>query len=108
MEICEIDVSFTFRKVLKSQLFTDFIAEITAGVPERAHTWVAFPDESSNNRKSGTNLILENKVGLITEVSICFEFLTTKSHVEYEAFIASLSLADKMGEEKISCVHTHN
>lgn len=92
-------VTYNSRKALKEQLFIDFIAKMTRGTLELAHTWVVFIDGSSNNHGSGTRLILENKVGLMIEVSMCFYLFMTNNQFEYEEVIACFILANKMGVE---------
>lgn len=56
------DFFYELRKVLKAQLFTDFIAKMTPDVPEPAHTWVLFRARSSNNKGNEDSLILDNEV----------------------------------------------
>lgn len=56
-----------------------------------------FVDGSSNGRGSCPALILENEVGIVIKVSLCFEFSITNNQIEYKSFIFSLTLAAKMG-----------
>lgn len=68
------------------------------GMPsEQGRTWTMFTYGSSNNCGSGEGVILKNNSGLMIEVSLCFEFLTTKNHVEYEAVIEGITLAEEVG-----------
>lgn len=49
---------------------------------------------SSNSRGSGAVVILENNIGLVVEVSLRIEFLTTNNQVEYETVIVGMFLAE--------------
>lgn len=57
----EIDISFMPKKVLKAQLFTNFILEMTPSVPKQTQTWVVFTNKSSNRRGSGAKIIFVNE-----------------------------------------------
>lgn len=86
---------------MNAQVFVDFIAEMTLVALDASNTWVMFTDRSSESRKNGVKLMLENKVSLLVEVSLWFKFTTTNKQDEYEAFITNLTLAAKMGAKKI-------
>lgn len=79
IELSELKVSFEGRKVLKAQLFTNFLAKMTTIPHEPDHTWVIFTDRSFNNKGSNTCVILENNFGLEVEVSVRFEFPNTNN-----------------------------
>lgn len=61
-----------------------------------SNTCDVFTNGSSNSQESGVDIILENEVDLMIEISLCFEFSTTNNQVEYEVVIIDLILAAKM------------
>lgn len=101
MKLSEFKVSFKVRKELKDHLFVDFLSEIIIIPPETAHTWMIFTGISSNSRRSGINVILENGVDLVVYVSLRFKFSTTNNQTEYEVMIARMTLEEEIGAGNI-------
>ncbi|GAU51366.1 hypothetical protein TSUD_134070 [Trifolium subterraneum] len=99
--LAEFDISFESRKALKAQVLADFVAEMTTSTTSEKNKWTIFVDESSNSQGSGAGIILENRDGVLIEVSLGLSFPTTNSQAEYEAFLAGLRLAEDMGAEEI-------
>lgn len=74
---------------------------MTLNQPEPAHGWTIFIDKSYDSRGSSDGIILENRVGLVVEISLCFELPNTNNQTEYEAIILGITLATNMGVENI-------
>lgn len=87
----DVHTSFNPRKALKAQVLMDIILEMILVSLQPSNT-----NESSNNKGSNVELILEKEGSLVIKVSLCFEFPTTNNFVEYESFIADLTLVVEM------------
>ncbi|GJT54918.1 reverse transcriptase domain-containing protein [Tanacetum coccineum] len=59
--------------------------------------WILFTDGSSCVDGSGAGLILTNPEGMEFTYALRFEFTTTNNEAEYEALIAGLRIAARMG-----------
>lgn len=62
-------------------------------------------DDSSNNKGSEVDVILENQKGVMVEVSLAFSFSISKNQAEYEACIAGLQLAQDFKANRVK-LHT--
>lgn len=91
IDFLDFDVSFKARKALKAQIFSIFIAQVSFVRLDPTSTWVIFTEESSHNRGSGANVILENGYDLIIDVSLRFESSDINNQVEYEVVIAEIT-----------------
>ncbi|XP_020218550.1 uncharacterized protein LOC109801829 [Cajanus cajan] len=60
-------------------------------------------DCSSNSQGSGANIILEGPTGLTLEQSLHFAFKASNNQAEYEALLAGLRLAQKVGVTRLVC-----
>ncbi|XP_058784412.1 uncharacterized protein LOC131659204 [Vicia villosa] len=91
------------RKALEAQALADFIAEMTSitSPPSAENKWTIYVDGASSNSGSGAGIILENDEGLIIEVSLVLLFTTSNNQAEYEAFLASLRLAEDVGSRQV-------
>ena len=102
----QFDIEFTPRPAIKGQALAYFIAEFitpaekrpeeapsipTANIPK----WGMYVDESSNERGSGTGLILVNPEGHHMHCALRFGFKASNK-AEYETLIARLNLAKEM------------
>jgi len=56
-------------------------------------------DESSNQQRIGVGVILEGPNGLLIEQALRFAFKVSNNQAEYEALIAGMLLAKKLGVE---------
>ena len=74
-------------------MFVDFLAEIT--FPEEGNTkeWTVFVDGSSNSKGNGAGVIVENREGIVVEISLGLSFPVTNNTAEYEAFLADVRTA---------------
>lgn len=110
IELSEHDIMFKPRTSMKSQLFTDIIADFTPYENVWAEqelvvltenptsgTWILSIDGSSNIKGSGLGLVLKSPNGETLEQSIHCNFCVTNNEAEYEALIVSLDLANGLG-----------
>ncbi|XP_019442261.1 PREDICTED: uncharacterized protein LOC109346977 [Lupinus angustifolius] len=101
IELSQFDIRFEPRTVVKSQVLSDFVAELTAPEGDREQVWTIFVDGSSNPRGSGAGILLEDGQGITIEHSLTFTFPTSNNQAEYEACIAGLQLAKEVGAHKV-------
>ena len=73
----------------------------TPASPSGAHKWTIFVDGASISTWSKTCIILENKEGILIEVSLAISFQTLNNQAEYEAFLTGLYLAGDLGAKEI-------
>ena len=111
IKLDEFDLQYRPRPLMKVQVLTDFIAEcivpnnnpndevddkIKQAITPKSDLmliWVLHIDGASNVQDSGTDLILTNFEGVITEYSLQFKFKTSNNQAKYEALLASLKIA---------------
>ncbi|GJT60855.1 reverse transcriptase domain-containing protein [Tanacetum coccineum] len=91
-------------KPLKGQILADFFIEkpeTDAVLPQSEvklqEPWILFTDGSSCVDGSGAGLILTNPEGMEFTYALRFEFTATNNEAEYEALIAGLRIAARMG-----------
>nr|XP_025647635.1 uncharacterized protein LOC112742611 [Arachis hypogaea] len=96
IKLSQFDIKFKPRYAIKAQAMADFIAKMTPGdsTPE---SWKLHVDSSSNTTSGGTGVILESQNGVVIEQSVRYEFPVSNNQAEYEALLASLSLAREVG-----------
>ncbi|GJX89314.1 reverse transcriptase domain-containing protein [Tanacetum coccineum] len=89
---------------VKGQILADFLIEkpeTDAVLPQSEvklqDPWILFTDGSSCVDGSGAGLILTNPEGMEFTYALRFEFSATNNEAEYEALIAGLRIAARMG-----------
>jgi len=100
VELSEFDIKYKPRGSIKGQIFADFVVELsfeTAQDAGEGFRWVLSVDGSSNQLGSGAGVILEGPNGVLIEQSLRFAFKASTNQAEYEALIAGILLAKKMG-----------
>jgi len=80
VELSEFDIKYEPQGPIKGRIFVDFVVEL-----------------SSNQQGSGAGVILEGPNGVLIEQSLRFAFKASNNQAEYEALIAGILLAKKMG-----------
>jgi hypothetical protein len=100
----EHNISYRPRTAIKGQILADFIIEkpdveapTSSSKVELQEPWVLFTDGSSCVDGSGAGLILTNPDGIEFTYALRFEFTATNNEAEYEALIAGLRIAIRMG-----------
>ncbi|GKD33768.1 reverse transcriptase domain-containing protein [Tanacetum coccineum] len=100
----EHNISYRPRTAVKGQILADFLIEkpeTDAVLPQSdvnlQEPWILFTDGSSCVDGSGAGLILTNPEGMEFTYALRFEFTATNNEAEYEALIAGLRIAARMG-----------
>ncbi|XP_027171695.1 uncharacterized protein LOC113771297 [Coffea eugenioides] len=111
VELGEYDLSYEPRTAIKAQALADFLAELTfaegrestSAVVEvsTSPSWMLYVDGSSNGDGSGAGLLLESPQGEMCSYALRFGFLAINNEAEYEALIAGLQLACRLGAQRI-------
>ncbi|XP_027156081.1 uncharacterized protein LOC113756723 [Coffea eugenioides] len=111
VELGEYDLSYEPRTAIKAQALADFLAELTftegpestSALPEvsTSSLWTLYVDGSSNGDGCGAGLLLEGPQGEVCSYALRFDFPATNNEAEYEALIAGLQLARKLGAQQI-------
>ncbi|GJW05103.1 reverse transcriptase domain-containing protein [Tanacetum coccineum] len=100
------DIQYRPRTAIKGQILADFIMErpeeespdeLMAEPEVLPEPWTLFTDGSSCVDGSGAGLILTNPEGAEFTYAMRFRFEATNNEAEYEALIAGLRIAEKMG-----------
>ncbi|XP_076914115.1 uncharacterized protein LOC143572993 [Bidens hawaiensis] len=94
----------------QGQVLADFIAEIPQEKEEECkmeieppvdqrkdEVWKFFTDEASNDESVGAGLKITNPEGQHFTYAIHLEFKSTNNEAEYEALLAALRIAKKLG-----------
>ncbi|XP_076959163.1 uncharacterized protein LOC143635161 [Bidens hawaiensis] len=98
------------RPAIKGQVLADFIAEVPHEKDEefrkeieppidqqKEQFWKLFTDEASNDEGAGAGLRITNPEGQHFTYAIRLEFKSTNNEAEYEALLAGLRIAKKLG-----------
>ena len=98
----EHNITYRPRTAINGQILADFIIEKQDEEdPPRPHElpepWILFTDGSLCGDGSGACLILTNPEGMEFTYALRFEFTATNNEAEYEALIAGLRIATRMG-----------
>ncbi|XP_020207378.1 uncharacterized protein LOC109792381 [Cajanus cajan] len=103
VELSEFDISFEPRGPIKSQYLANFVNELTPPECFQDEPWTMHVDGSSNAQGSGAGVILASPSGITVEQSLRFGFWASNNQAEYEALLAGMRLATKMGVKKVIC-----
>nr|XP_027102846.1 uncharacterized protein LOC113724106 [Coffea arabica] len=116
IELGEYDLSYEPRTAIKAQALADFLAELTFDEANEAipattqvttsstaehQRWTLRVDGSSNSEGNGAGLLLEDPQGEVCSYALRFDFVASNNEAEYEAVIAGLQLARKLGASHI-------
>jgi hypothetical protein len=97
----EFDLEFVLRNAIKGQALADFLAKFTNLLEiEEARMerkWVIYIDGSSMKKNGGAEIFLITLDREELSSSLRLEFRTTNNEAKYEAFIAGLRMALKLG-----------
>ncbi|KAK9067241.1 hypothetical protein SSX86_014567 [Deinandra increscens subsp. villosa] len=116
IELGELDLKFRPRTAIKGQVLADFITELDSKETEQetpatpmlpptvtsSDAWTLYTDGASSKDGSGAGLVLIDPCGVEVTYAIRLEFPSTNNESEYEALLAGLRLAKKMGVRKLS------
>ncbi|XP_027158174.1 uncharacterized protein LOC113780841 [Coffea eugenioides] len=111
VELGEYDLSYEPRTAIKTQILADFLAELTFTEGRESTSalaevstprlWMLYVDGSSNGDRSGAGLLLKGPQGEVCSYALRFDFPATNNEAEYEALIAGLQLARRLGAQRI-------
>nr|GEX52145.1 reverse transcriptase domain-containing protein [Tanacetum cinerariifolium] len=92
------------RTSVKGQILADFLIEMpgedpqaTSAAEAQEEPWTLFTDGSSCMDGSGARLIMTNPEGVKFTYALRFQFAASNNEAEYEAVIAGLRIAARMG-----------
>ncbi|XP_076889518.1 uncharacterized protein LOC143540300 [Bidens hawaiensis] len=110
IELGEHSIEYKPRPVIKGQVLADFVTEVPTGkvqeclseqqppIPsDESQQWTLFMDGASSGEGPGAGLKLINPDGQEFTYSIKLNFKSTNIEAEYEAFLAGLRIAKKLG-----------
>ncbi|KAJ9546930.1 hypothetical protein OSB04_019473 [Centaurea solstitialis] len=108
------DIEFKPKTVIKSQALADFVAEFSPGLEPTTcdeivtiqdnQSWSLYVEGSSNIRGAGLGVVLKSLQGGNMVYSVRCEFKATNNEAEYEALIAGLDIAHKLGAKHLDVV----
>ncbi|XP_071919055.1 uncharacterized protein [Coffea arabica] len=102
VELGEYDLSYEPRTAIKAQALADFLADLTfTEGPKSTSALAEVSTSSSNGDGCGAGLLLEGPQGEACSYALRFDFPATNNEAEYEALIAGLQLARKLGAQQI-------
>ncbi|XP_076890929.1 uncharacterized protein LOC143542154 [Bidens hawaiensis] len=110
IELGEHSIEYKPRPAIKGQVLADFVTEVPTGkvqkclfkqqppIPsDESQQWTLFTDGASSGEGSGAGLKLINPDGQDFTYAIKLNFKSTNNEAEYEAFLAGLWIAKKLG-----------
>ncbi|KAJ9561688.1 hypothetical protein OSB04_006848 [Centaurea solstitialis] len=105
------DIEFRPKTAIKSQVLADFVAEFSPGLEPTTcdevvmisdnQPWILYVDGSSNVRGCGLGIVLKSSQGGSIVYSVRCEFKATNNEAEYEALIAGLDIALRLGAKQL-------
>ncbi|GJZ63487.1 reverse transcriptase domain-containing protein [Tanacetum coccineum] len=110
IQLGEFGIHYRPRVSVKGQVLADFIVERPEeeGQDDSAREeeplparWTLFTDRSSCVDGCGAGVILTDSEGMEFTYALRFQFETTNNEAEYEALIAGLRIAEKMGVKNL-------
>nr|GEV96608.1 hypothetical protein [Tanacetum cinerariifolium] len=104
------------RSAIKGHILADFINEVPVGSKTRVlwqtyiivhqkdckEEWILYTDEASSVKGSGTGLVLIIPTKTEYTYALRLNFESTNNQVEYEALLARLRIAKKIGIQSLS------
>ena len=86
---------------MKTQFMLDFPAEFAGNNQTTPNWWTLYVDGASNVKGSGARIILNGLDNVTLKQALKLNFKATNNQVEYEALIAGIKLARKVGAKKL-------
>nr|GEU30675.1 reverse transcriptase domain-containing protein [Tanacetum cinerariifolium] len=104
----EHNITYRPRTSVKGQILADFLIEMSGDVPQavpaaktQEEPWTLFTDGSSCMDGSGARLILTSPEGVEFTYALRFQFTASNNEAEYEALVAGLRIAVRMGVKNV-------
>ncbi|KAI3754151.1 hypothetical protein L1987_53929 [Smallanthus sonchifolius] len=114
IELGDHTIEYVPRTTVKGQVLADFMTETYGKIENESEkggekeeneevrkTWKLFTDGAFNDEGCGAGLMLTSPEGVELTYALRLEFQTTKNEAEYEALLAGLRLANKMGAKHL-------
>jgi len=101
IELSEFNIRYEPHGPIKAQCLLDFVNDLQQTPTE--DQWTLHVDGSSNPKGVGAGIVLEGSNDILIEKSLHFAFKTSNNQAEYEAILASLFLARKVGIKTLTC-----
>ena len=101
VELFEFNIHYKLDGPIKAQCLLDFVNDLQQ-TPEKDQ-WTLYVDGSSILKGAGVGIVLEGPNDILIEKSLHFAFKTSNNQAEYEAILASLSLAREVGVKSLTC-----
>ncbi|GJY37775.1 reverse transcriptase domain-containing protein [Tanacetum coccineum] len=117
VELGAYKITYEPRNSIKGQVLADFLNEVPVGsdtlVPrettytkedkkDRQEEWMLFTDGASSAKGSGAGLVLISPTKTEYTYALRLTFNSTNNQAEYEALLAGLRIAKKMGVQALS------
>ncbi|GJU09502.1 reverse transcriptase domain-containing protein [Tanacetum coccineum] len=117
VELAAYNITYEPRSAIKGQVLADFINEIPVGsdavMPRQTQytvdhdkdckeEWVLYTDGASSAKGSGAGLVLISPTKTEYTYALRLNFESTNNQAEYEALLAGLRIAKKMGVQFLS------
>jgi hypothetical protein len=83
------------RQEIKAQAFPKFVAKMTHPGEGNLGSWTIYVDGSSNDKDSGTEIIIENDEGIKIEYLLEFSFPACNNQLEYESCLVGIRVANE-------------
>nr|GEV52552.1 reverse transcriptase domain-containing protein [Tanacetum cinerariifolium] len=104
----EHNITYRPRTSVKGQILADFLIEIPGDVSQpvpaietQEEPWTLFTDGSSFMDGLGAGLILTSSKGVEFTYVLRFQFTASNNEAEYEALVAGLRIAARMGVKNV-------
>ncbi|XP_074556255.1 uncharacterized protein LOC141812107 [Curcuma longa] len=99
VELDEYDIQYQSRAAIKAQALADFLAEVPKN--ELEEEWKVYVDGSSNKQGSRVGVLLISPKGEEIRLAIRLSFKASNNEAEYEAALAGLQAARRMGVTRV-------
>ncbi|XP_074556805.1 uncharacterized protein LOC141812691 [Curcuma longa] len=99
VELGEYDIKYEPRTAVKAQALADFLSEVSR--EETDEEWRVYVDGASNKQGSGVGVLLISPRGEEVRLAIRLGFKASNNEAEYEAVLAGLQAAKRMGASQV-------
>ncbi|RDX65215.1 hypothetical protein CR513_56145, partial [Mucuna pruriens] len=98
IQLSKFNISFERKGHIKAQALSNFITKLASigHNSSNGREWFLSIDGVSNQRGSGTSVIIKGPNGVLIEHSPQFEFKASNNQVKYEALLVGMKLAKEL------------
>ena len=105
LELMGLDITYTPRTTIKSQVLTDFVAEWTeeqaSTTPNRVEYWTMYFNGSLTLKGAGVGVLLMSPSGDKLRYAFQFHFWVTNNVAEYAALLHGIRVAAVQGAQHL-------